>query len=82
MENTYYLLDSRAGSIAVQNDGVLDTENNGKYIVYVGTLKECCKYANNRHYGDLCIITDSDYTVLWELLNAHGHWVLPKIKNF
>lgn len=80
MDNTFFLLDSRAGLLAVENDGILDTEDNGKYILVIGTLKECCRDANNGDYGDLNVVSDINYKILWELLNEHGHWCYKKFK--
>lgn len=70
----FYLLDSRAGLLAVENDGILDTEDNGKYILTVGTLKECCRDANSGDYGDLNVVSDDKFNILWEIHNDHGHW--------
>jgi hypothetical protein len=70
----YYLLDSRAGALACVNVGKLKTEDPGKYILLVGTLKECCKEANKENYGKHCVVSDENYTILWELYTASGHW--------
>jgi hypothetical protein len=76
--NQYYLLDNRAGMLAIENDGVLDTEDNGKYVLLVGTLKECCKEANKGDYGEHCIVSDDNYKILWELYTPSGHWSCKK----
>jgi hypothetical protein len=76
----YFLLDSRASVIALANDGKLETEDNGKYIIVVGTLKECCRDANRGDYGDGCVVSDSKFNILWELVNEHGHWIPKKIE--
>lgn len=77
----YFLLDSRAGILAAQNDGILPLEDRGKYVLSVGTLKECCKKANKGDFGDHCVVADKNYTILWECYNKHGHWVFKNIKN-
>ena len=77
-QEIYYLLDSRAGCLALENDGKLETDDNGKYIIVVGTLKECCKDANRGDYGDNCVVSDSNFNILWSLVNEHGHWI-PKL---
>jgi hypothetical protein len=77
--NQYYLLDSRAGMLAIENDGVLDTDDNGKYVLLVGTLKECCKEANKGDYGEHCIVSDNNYHILWELYTQSGHWSCKKV---
>lgn len=74
----FYLLDSRAGLLAVENDGILDTEDNGKYILTVGTLKECCRDANSGDYGDLNVVSYDKFNILWKIHNDHGHWS-PKL---
>lgn len=79
-DNNYYLLDSRAAALATDNNGILNTEDNGKYITVVGSLKECCKDANRGDYGDGCVVSDNKFNILWELVNEHGHWI-PKIKQ-
>ena len=76
--NQYYLLDSRAGALAVENNGKLETEDNGKYILLIGTLKECCKEANKGDYGEHCIVSDDNYEILWELYTQSGHWSFKK----
>ncbi|MFY7988756.1 MAG: hypothetical protein ACOVNP_07740 [Flavobacterium sp.] len=77
----YFLLDARAGELAVLNDGKLETEDNGRYILLVGSLKECCKEANKRDYGEHCVVSDKDYNILWELYNDHGHWSYKQFKK-
>lgn len=77
----FYLLDSRAGLLAVENDGALDTPDNDKYVLFAGTLKECCKYANNGEYGNLNVVSDDRYNIKWELHNEHGHWVYKNYKQ-
>jgi hypothetical protein len=71
----YFLLDSRAEVIALANDGKLETPDNGKYILVVDSLKECCKSANRGDYGDGCLVSDDQFNILWELKNEHGHWI-------
>lgn len=77
----FYLLDSRAGFLATTNDGKLETGDNGKYIVVVGSLKECCTDANNGTYGDNCVVSDREFNILWELVNKSGHWVAKNYKK-
>jgi hypothetical protein len=77
----YFLLDARAGALAANNDGKLETEDNGKYIVLVGTLKECCTAANKKEYGDHCVVSDENYNIPWELYTQSGHWSYKKFKN-
>jgi hypothetical protein len=81
MDNNYYLLDSRAGILALSNSGVLETEDNGKYVLLVGTLKECCTAANKKEYGEHCIISDANYNIPWELYTQSGHWSYKQFKN-
>ena len=81
MTKDYYLLDSRAGVMAAANEGKLETEDNGKYIVVVGTLKECCKDANRGDYGDGCVVSDDKFNIQWELMNEHGHWIPKMLKD-
>lgn len=81
VKEDYFLLDSRAGIIALANDGKLETEDNGKYIVVVGTLKECCKDANRGDYGDHCVVSDDKFNILWDLVNEHGHWVHNRVQS-
>lgn len=78
---SYFLLDARAGELAAFNEGKLDTGDNGKYVLLVDSLKECCKAANNGDYGEHCIVSDENYTILWELYNDHGHWSYKLFKN-
>ncbi len=77
--DTYYLLDSRAGLIAVENDGILKTEDNGKYLLFEGTLKECCKFANNGSMGEHNVVSDQNYKILWHLVNRQGHWIYKNL---
>lgn len=77
--NKYYLLDSRAGMLAIENDGVLDTEDNGKYLLLAGTLKECCKEANKGSFGEHCVVSDNNYNILWKLYTKSGHWSYKKV---
>lgn len=70
----YFQLDSRAGIISCENDGLLICEDPGRYILTVGTLKEVCKEANSRDYGDNNIVCDENYVIPWEIYNTHGHW--------
>lgn len=44
-------------------------EDRGKYILLIGTLKECCKEANKGDYGDNCVVCDENYNILWEMYN-------------
>jgi len=81
MDNNYYLLDSRAGTLAAHNDGKLETEDNGKYLLLTGTLKQCCKEANKGDYGDHCVVSDNNYNILWELYTPSGHWSVKLLKN-
>jgi hypothetical protein len=81
MAMNYFLLDSRAGWIATQNDGNLISDDPGKYVLYVGTLKECCKYANSGEYGENNVVSDENFIILWQLYNEHGHWSYKSIKN-
>lgn len=76
----FFLLDSRAGLLAIENDGVLNTGDNGKYILFVGTLKECCRYANNGQLGEMNVVSDDKFNILWELNNEHGHWI-PRLMS-
>jgi len=78
--DNYYLLDSRAGALALENDGVLDVYKHDcvRYILLIGTLKECCKYANSGNYGDLCVVSNYKFEIPWHLVNGNGHW---SIKN-
>jgi hypothetical protein len=76
----FYLLDSRAGFLAVTNDGKLEHEDKGKFIILAGTLKEMCKDANSNLYGDNCVVSDDKFNILWELVNQHGHWVAKNLK--
>jgi hypothetical protein len=78
--NNYFVLDARAGFLAIGNDGILDTEDNGKYILLVGTLEECCKAAN-RPDAILSVVSNDKYNILWECLNQCGHWSLKHLKN-
>ena len=77
----FYLLDSRAGGLALNNKGILDTDDNGKYIILVGTVKEMCKDANSGDYGDNCVVCDENYNILWHCVNHNGHWVHKKHKE-
>ena len=70
----FYLLDSRAGMLAVENNGILDTDDNGKYILTVGSLKACCRDANSGDYGEHNVVSDDKYNILWDLFNEHRHW--------
>jgi len=79
-QNEFYLLDSRAACLAMENNNKLETEDNGKYILVVGTLKECCKDANSGDYGDGNVVSDSNYNILWEIINDHGHFVAKNYK--
>ena len=77
----FYLLDSRAGIIAAQHpEGKLIDEDKGRYILTVGTLKECCRDANNGSYGDFNVVSDDQYNILWEIMNDHGHWIYKNYK--
>ena len=78
---SYFLLDARAGELAAFNDGKLETEDNGKYILLVDSLKECCKEANKGEYGEHCVVSDKDYNILWELYNDHGQWSYKHFKK-
>ena len=77
----YFLLDSRAGKLAAENDGKLETEDNGKYVLLVGSLKECCKEANKQSYGDNCVVSDENFNILWELFNDKFHWSYKLLKK-
>ena len=81
MNSNYYLLDSRAGILAIENDGKIETEDNGKYILLVDTLKECCKNANKKEYGEHCVVSDNNYNILWELYTPSGHWSIKQFKK-
>ena len=70
----WYQLDSRAGVIAYNHDGILVDEDPGRYILTVGTLKEVCAEANSRDYGDNNIICDENFVIPWEIYNKEGHW--------
>jgi len=76
----YYLLDSRAGIMAADNNGELETPDNSKYILLIGTLKECCKAANNGSYGEHNVVSDEHYNILWQLCNEHGHWISKRLR--
>jgi hypothetical protein len=71
---SFYVLDSRAGMLALENDGILDTDDNGKYLSFVGTLKECCDFANNKDYGEHNVVTNNNYKILWKLFNDNFRW--------
>lgn len=73
-EEDFFLLDSRAGTSAVLNDGILEDEDPGRYILTVGTLKECCKDANTSTYGEHCVVSDNKFNILWEIYTPSGHW--------
>ena len=78
----YFLLDARAGELAATNDGKLETEDNGKYVLLVGSLKECCKEANKGDYGENCVVSDENYNILWELYNERYHqWSYKLLKK-
>jgi hypothetical protein len=77
----YFLLDSRAGELAAINNGELKTQDNGKYVLLVGSLKECCKEANKRSYGDNCVVSDENFNILWELFNDKYHWSYKLLKK-
>jgi len=77
----YYVLDSRAGMITIQHEGKLVCDDPGKYILEVGTLKECCKSANREDYGEHCIVSDENFNIMWELYNKHGHWSTKTAKS-
>jgi hypothetical protein len=77
----YFLLDARAGELSAFNDGKLETRDNGKYVLLVDSLKECCKAANNGEYGEHCVVSDENYKILWELYNEYGHWSYKQFKN-
>lgn len=79
--SNYYVLDSRAGNIAILNDGNLICDDPTKYILEVGTLKECCKSVNRKDYGDFCIISDDEFNIQWELCNKSGHWTTKTVKQ-
>lgn len=73
-KRNFFLLDSRAGVIALANEGKLETGDNGKYILVVGTLKECCRDANSGDYGEFNLVSDDQFNILWEIHNERGHW--------
>jgi hypothetical protein len=77
----YFLLDSRAGELAAFNEGKLQTEDNGKYILLADSLKECCREANKGDYGEHCVVSDGNYNILWELYTPSGHWSYKRNKN-
>jgi hypothetical protein len=72
----YYLLDSRAGILATENMNLSEIEPDWTRYVLVAseTLKEACKDANCGDYGDLCVVSNQQGRVLFELLNDNGHW--------
>ncbi len=77
----YFLLDSRAGKLAAENDGKLETEDNGKYVLLVGSLKECCKETNKETYGDNCVVSNENFNILWELFNDKYQWSYEQFKK-
>jgi hypothetical protein len=77
----YFLLDARAGELAATNNGKLETEDNGKYVLLVGSLKECCKEANKGDYGENCVVSDEKYNILWELYNDRYQWSYKLFKK-
>jgi len=81
MNNEFFLLDSRAGTIAAENGGNLVTGDNGKYVLFAGTLKECCKYANISTYGEHCIVSDNKFNIMWEIYNKNGDWCYRNYKK-
>jgi hypothetical protein len=76
---SYYLLDSRAGMLAVENNGLLKTEDNGKYILLAGTLRECCDAANSGEYGEHNVVSNDSFIIQWKLCNKKGIWSTKNI---
>lgn len=79
--NMFFLLDARAGSICLNNDShelAKHHEEPSKFILIVGTAKECVNAANEGEYGDLCVVSDMGFNVLFEWLDDDGKWKIKK----
>lgn len=64
----YLLLDARAGCT------LADRVDLDKYtILYTGTAKECCVFANRGEYGDGCVVAELDGEIRWDWF-ATGAW--------
>jgi hypothetical protein len=72
----YYLLDSRAGTLAIDNMNLSEIDEDWtRYVLLAdNSLKEICKACNTGEYGDLCVVSDKQGRVLFELLNDNRHW--------
>lgn len=71
----YLLLDSRAGTLSasMQVDELSELDKDwSRYILYVGSRKSTCKYANNRLLGDNCVVATMDGVVQWEMFHENG----------
>jgi hypothetical protein len=71
----YFLLDSRAGTLALNApDARLTTMDDDveRYVLLAGTAKECCDAANDGSYGDLCVVANSDFVIMWEWCKDKG----------
>lgn len=71
----YLLLDSRAGFLAAMNEsskGVLETDDNSKFVLFKGSLRQCCKHANKKISSGLlkCVISTDSYRILWGLYDC------------
>ena len=72
--SNYLLLDSRAGIEALKTNGSLSHIHDwDKFILFTGTLKECCDYANDGTYGSLCVVADLTGLVRFDLF-VNNKW--------
>lgn len=73
----FYLLDSRAGLLSVET-GQLDLKkvhnDPGKFVLFVGTADEVCEAATTGEYGDLCVVSDTDYVIRFDWAQDGKTW--------
>lgn len=71
----FLLLDSRAGILAINNNSdrleKLDDDWD-RYILVMGNAKWICNAANDKNYGDLCVVANLDGIIQWDWLVKDG----------
>jgi len=75
----YYVLDSRAYSLSMENGRNPDMngldEDWERMVMEAGTIHECCDACNNATYGTKCVVTDENGIIQWKNFRS-GAWVI------
>ena len=66
-KNYFWLLDGRAGQIAIkQGHGDLSKIDWSRYVQVGGYANEICRYANNGDYGDDSVVANNNGIIMFE----------------